>query len=475
MNHATRISELRKAGKLQEALTVAQEAHAADREDVYVQRAYGWVIHDLVRQCVEGFAQGSLKQPQFASDLTSLLRQYARLRLIERPGLLHSLLLSRVLKGARGWPSFIGFLKWWDPAMLREEDRKPYVKSDGKSLPSIQTRMCYAIARGLLVAGREEDPELTQWGWALFSEAYKENPRDTWLAYYEGRRLLTRGEFIAARGCFMTVVKRQRSSAWAWLALGRTFEADAPAKAITCGQHAVRLVEQGKEALRARLWLGRMLAVEQRFDEATFQVLVALRLTKQLGDKVPAELARLTSTPWFKEHEGSCNVSQDPDMTQEAMGILFASEAEDIEIRVGVIDHQNAEKALTWVLFGLEDGKALLHRRFRQLADLPPGTLVDVSLCGKSREPVHAKVSNDRTVPGFCEEFDGRLERRPGAAFGFVACEDGVRVFVPPPVLARLAMDPETQVHCVAILDRDRKRGVLNWRAVAVRLVRTRP
>ena len=44
MNWSSDVSQLRKSGKLTEALAKAREGFEVDPNDIYMQRAYGWVI-----------------------------------------------------------------------------------------------------------------------------------------------------------------------------------------------------------------------------------------------------------------------------------------------------------------------------------------------------------------------------------------------------------------------------------------------
>jgi hypothetical protein len=57
MSCSHEIFRLRKEHKLDEALAKVRECYAADTDDLWLQRAYGWVLYDLVKHEVDAFAE----------------------------------------------------------------------------------------------------------------------------------------------------------------------------------------------------------------------------------------------------------------------------------------------------------------------------------------------------------------------------------------------------------------------------------
>ncbi len=114
----------------------AREAYAATPDDLYLQRAYGWVIYDLVKHEGVLFEIQKISPGRLANRFDEWLSEYRQFGAGERPGMLHSLLLNQVLKGSKAWPGFLEFAQWWGPEYLRPEDKEPYTAEDGKHLPS---------------------------------------------------------------------------------------------------------------------------------------------------------------------------------------------------------------------------------------------------------------------------------------------------------------------------------------------------
>jgi hypothetical protein len=163
VNWSSDVSQLRKSGHLPEALAKAREGFVADPNDTYLQRAYGWVIYDLVKQEAQLFEQGKSSPGKVANRLNEWLTDYRQFGANERPGMLHTLLLTQVLKVGKAWPGFLEFAQWWGPEYCRPEDKEPYKADNGKLLPSMEMRFFYAIGREASHRAGELEPELLTW------------------------------------------------------------------------------------------------------------------------------------------------------------------------------------------------------------------------------------------------------------------------------------------------------------------------
>ncbi len=173
---ATAVSALRKAGNLNEALVMARSGFAQAPQDAFLQRAYGWVIYDLVKREVRLYEADEIPAGRLANRFSEWLADYERLDLIDRPGLLHSLLLTQILKGGRVWQGFLRFARWWDPKNLRDEDKQPYKNEDGKLLPNLEMRLLYAMGR--TAVSQNDDPELREWAEGTLDQGLQQHPND---------------------------------------------------------------------------------------------------------------------------------------------------------------------------------------------------------------------------------------------------------------------------------------------------------
>lgn len=467
MDAAQHITTLRKAGELDQALAIAMPALAETPDNLWLRRAAGWLFYDLIKRDVEGFGAGRVPRGQLIAHLDQWLGAYARGGKADCPGLLHSLLLTQVLKVNREWPRFLAFARWWDPAFLRPEDREPFKLDNGKSLASLELRLVYAVGRAISADSRELKPALVTWGAELLDSALDAHPDDQWLHYYKSKRLIGQGQAAEARGHLLPVLRRQRQASWAWSLFGRTWETEAPDKAITCYFRAIQVAGKDLEVVGTRVQLAALLAKAERYAEAAVQVRAAVACREKNDYRIPQDLAALAASDWYRRYADLPNLTREPDVAQAANALLFGADARDVEYRLGVIDNQNPEKALAHVIFGLDDGAILMYRTMKEVSELAVGSCIQVGFVKGETRPTICRLCEDRLIPGLRERFDGELSQRPGQAFAFVNADDGQRIFVHPSLASALDGLAGHAVSCVAVPSKD-KQGKPGWRAVSV-------
>ena len=467
MDAAQQVTTLRKAGHLDEALAVAMPALAATPDNLWLRRAAGWLFYDLIKQDVEGFDAGRVPRGQLIVHLDQWLREYSRGGKADCPGLLHSLLLTQVLKVSKEWPRFLAFARWWDPACLRPEDRDAFKLANGKFLASLELRLVYGVGRAISSGPEEQNPDLVTWGADLLDTALAAHPNDQWLHYYKSRRLIGQGQTAEARDHLLPVLRRQRQASWAWALFGRTWETDDPGKAITCYFRAIQVAGKDPEVVGTRVQLAGLLAAGERYAEAAVQVRAALACREKNDYRIPQDLATLAAADWYKRYGGLPNLTREPDVAQEADALLFGAAAIDLEYGLGVIDNQNPEKALAQVVFGTDDGAILMYRTMKGVSKLAVGTCVEVGFVKGETRPVTYRIAEDTVIPGLCERFEGDLSQQPGQAFAFVNADGGRRIFVYPSLASDLQELVGGRVSCRAVAGKD-KQGKPGWRAVSV-------
>lgn len=466
MNFSSEVSQLRKSGKLLEALTKAREGFGATPNDIFLQRAYGWVIYDLVKQEVQLFEQGKSSPGKVTNRLNEWMDEYKHLDATDRPGMLHSLLLTQILKVSKDWPKFIEFAFWWGTECCRPEDKEPYKADNGKSLPSLEMRLFYAIGRESSHRADTLDPQLLIWAREQLQRGLTIAPDDQWLHYYKSKQLLEEGKVIDAREWLMPVVRRQRRAAWVWSLLGQTFELADNYKAIICSFYAVQVAGQQQEVANTRITLARLLASCERFDEATVQVRKSLEFRSQNNFSVPQPLLQMANANWYLSREGRNDLPKEPDVEESVDGILFGDASGDLLYRLAVINNQNTEKSLAYAAFSSDEGVVLPYRRFSGIADMHVGDIIEIGQAGNDHRPIKYKKSVATEIDGFCKEFVGELSLPSEKPFGFIVTDE-VRIFIHPGLMGLAVSMKGQSITCRALRGLD-KHGKLGWRALAL-------
>lgn len=466
MTCASDIGNLRKAGDLENALARSRECFAQTPDDLYVQQAYGWVIHALLKRYIADVESNRCSFPQIARQFSDRVAEYRQFGENHRPGLLHSQILGQVLKVSRKWFEFLEFARWWGPQFLTDEDKKPYVAPDGKTVPSLALRFYYAIGREAVDQAQRQNSDTSAWGEEQLVKALTEYPDDLWLNYYWSKLLLDRGDVAQARSHLMPVVHRNRNTAWVWSLLGQTFEAESPDKAITCYYYAIQVAGRPQDVVNIRASLARLLVSQERYLDATLQVLRAVECRQISGYKVSNDLRQLIDSDWYQRYSSRTDLPAEPDATKAAKQIIDEMEANQIRYRLGVVDGQNPAKFLVHVAFGPDDGAVLYYKDFDGIANLPVGTMIEVGFIQGDKRARRWQASTTKQIDGFCLTMTGRVSQVPGQSYGFLTTGKGERVFVPPLLMDSTLINVSTTLGCIAVMSQD-KRGKPGWRVIA--------
>jgi hypothetical protein len=471
------ITKSRKAGKLEEALALAKKAMSEAPHDPYVQSAYGWVLYEQVKKLAESAKENEkLKEVDFRS-LKAILREYARLDRVEKPGMLHSNILNQVLKLHKlhsGWPDFLHFARWWGEGLFRDEDREPQLWQ-GKKYPSLESKYYLAVAKELDNKDHTISADIRSWAEQILKHGLEKYPDDIWLLYYTGQVLAQKGDNEAARKCLAPVLREKKGEGWAWAALGRTFAGEDPERALLCLFYALELDKGKKEwmTLGIRRELVNILVRLKRYEEAAQQCRAICTILEKNGYTVTkAPEKDCLRTEWYRKFKDLNKGIIERDVRGEAFKILQELAPKTFIEKIGILDNHNLEKAIAFVVFGPHENERtpLKYKHFPSIRGAAPGTmwLVKMEEGGFAEEitPVEQKE-----IPGFFETFAGKLEIPPNKPFAFVRDRKGNRIFVPGETYGTLGLVVEGQV-CSgkAIKTWDKKKKELGWKALEIRI-----
>ena len=462
------IFALRKQGRSADALELARSEHPENANDIWFLRAYAWALYDHIKSVVDRYEAKQLSPTALSSQISPYMREFARIGGPLRGDSAFSQIIRLSGKVSKDWGEFLGFAWWAGVEDFPEEDKKSFVNEHGKTLDSLQKRFTRAICREA-AANAENDQISREWiDWALsvLEKALSEEPNDQWLNYYQSKIHLSRGESSEAIKRLAPVLNRQTRAAWPWAQLGEILEPTRPDDALICYAYATKLAREEQEVAKVRIHLAERLALAGRFGQAAQQVRLALRYREQHGFKVPQELQQLAASDWYQQAVAGDAFEPLPSVELEARALSQALNELNLSYTPGVIDHINEEKGLSYVATAASTGVGLLHRRFPEVADLPPGTIVEVARADPDGPAVRWRPTDLTSIPGLCQSLSGTLERQEGQSFAFARC--GVADVFVAPQLAQ-AFDPGCAYEVVSLaIRRTNKQGKTGWRAVKI-------
>jgi tetratricopeptide (TPR) repeat protein len=462
------IFALRKQGRSADALEMARAEYPQNTDDVWFLRAYAWALYDHAKNLIDRYEAKQLLPTALSGQLSPYVREFARIGNLLRSDSTFSQMLRLACVVSKDWREFLGFARWAGVDDFSDDDKKPFVNEQGKSIDSLQKRFIRAICREAAAGATDAqaNPEWVDWGKGILTKALQSEPNDQWLNYYQSKLHLAYGEADEAVKRLAPVLHRQSRAAWPWALLGEILEASRADDALTCYAYATQLAREEQEVAKVRIHLAQRLSLAGRYNEAAQQTQQAIHYREEHGYRIPQELAQLLASDWYQQAVANNSLERLPDVERAARAVLRDLDRQSLIYVQGVIDHINAEKALTYVVTARDAGFGLPHRKFPAVASLPPGTLVEVGRAGPQGLPADWRLSEAESLPGLCETLSGSLERHEGKDFAFVrtAPED---VFVPPELAKEFATGQQYDVTCLAI-KRTNKQGKTGWRAVKI-------
>jgi tetratricopeptide (TPR) repeat protein len=460
------IFALRKQKRSAEALELARAGYQQNASDIWFLRAYAWTLYDRAKSIVEAYEAKQLSPTALTAQLTSYMREFARMGNPLRGDIAFSQMIRLAVDASKAWQKFLGFARWAGISDFSDDDKAPYVNDQGKSIDSLQKRLIRAISRESVAtaADAQADQELMEWGQGILERALQDEPNDQWLNYYRSKLHLARGEADQAVKRLAPVMRRQSGAAWPWSLLGQILEATRPDDAVTCYAYATQMAREEQEVAKTRIHLAQRLSLAGRFNEAAQQAQLALDYREQHGYRVPQQLEQLLASAWYQRAVATKSLQRLPDVEADSKALRWELDRHSLKYIQGVIDHINTEKALSYVATGTGTGLGLRHRKFPQVAALPPGTLVEVGCAEPEGHPLDWRLSEGHALPGLCETLSGTLERQEGKDFTFIRTTRD-DVFVPPELAKAFAPGKQYDVSCLAI-KRTNKQGKTGWRAV---------
>jgi hypothetical protein len=466
MTDSREIFALRRQGKSAEALEAARAGLSGREDDLWFLRAYAWVLYDQVKKIVDEYEQTRLSDSEMANYISPFMREFSKMAAPLRGDTAFSQMLRLATKVSRHWPDFLAFSRWADIDNFSEEDRTPFITDDGGRVDSLQQRFVRAIAREAASASPDvrQTSDLVLWGLTILEKALLENPTDQWLNYYQSKIDLKEDRLDDAMRRLLPILRKQSRAAWPWALLAEILEKSHPEQAVVCYIHSTELAREEQEAARVRIRLAQLLAEQERFQEAAFQAHLAAVYRENNGFRTPAELSRLLQSDWYSREIAADRLKAPPNAASAARKLLMEVDARPVVYSPGVVDHVNEEKALTYVATGVESGVPMPHGRFPDLANVEPGSIVELGRTSPNEKPTDWRQVETKAIPGFCEDITGQLEQHDGKSFAFLRNPQG-DVFVPPGLAKKIGSN-EGAERTVRAIFRKAKNGKVGWKAL---------
>lgn len=461
------VTNLRKAGNLQEAWNVGFAALEHSPQDAYLKGALFWVCYEFIKQQQERISKRAASSNNFRpSDfeferIENLLQTIVSFD-IPTGGLEYKMLLAQFKKNLEWFPSLVNLVLRHQGGLFDDESKKPFQAEKGE-VPSLMLSTARQVASAWLRAREFWQLDLNQ---VLgFINLTRQQVADTkhliWLDYDQAKCLILAGQYEQARELLLPILRKKQKEAWAWGALAATYQKQDRSLALKFFAKGIVSAHDVTFSLKLLQGAIPLLLANQQSTEASMCLKAALQAYQSNGWRVKPELEQLMNQPWYDANIDEGNLKAFlKSLCRDAIEHLHGP----TEKVIGVIEniHKSEKgfqvfvnKSTTWSV------RMGIHK-----SNLKPqaGDYVELSLSMKGNEKeVVASVSSKPVELADVSTIEGELRITP-KGFGFV--ED---TFVPPFVIGDIAN--ESRVTALRIMAWDKTKARHNWKAIKLEQV----
>lgn len=460
------VTNLRKAGKLDEAWNLGHPAVLENPGDIYIKGAFFWVCYAYLK----GFQnpindRGKNNNGNFRPNTTEFERISFYLDWIvwlDIPpgGFEYTNLLILFQKNLDSFPQIVRLLLKCQDSLFSDEQKEPFQNEKGES-PSLMLKCARLVAKAWMESSQQWNLSL-QSTLSLLDKA-RIQTRDVknkiWLDYDEAKCLIKAGQYEEAREFVIPVLKKKQSESWAWSALAATYRKQDADAAIKLFSQGLRNTHDETFAIPLLKGIAPLLVEKGFTKEASMCVQRSVNCYQKNGWNIKGDLEKMLGMTWF---DNSVNIVElDDFLKQQSQGALNFLHGKT-NTSYGIITNMHKSGKGLHLYLSENESISVPLRLFKKQKPCVGGYVkVSVSGEGDEKEVVTAELTAVCKLSGV-ETFQEKL-RVTVKGFGFVG-----DVFVPPPLI-KDGMDGQL-VEVVKYKRFDKKKGRLGWSALSIKV-----
>lgn len=496
------IKELRQAGKLDEALQMANQALEADSVNIWNKRNAGWVHYEYLKKYASIEHYDSFKKHllmikdlnlpegedmmfnqcawQIGSLVFALQKQepldYGKINEVydiikhfhfKKPSEPYSFIYKSFHGGHQNWSKYLEFADWWDFANFRSED---FLEEEYKGRRNMSTvEKAYIAYSKKLYEGEPIDATGQNWGinkpkieqfMPKLEKVVDDYPGYQYPAYYMAKLLLVLGDKENGLSAFLPFAKEKRNNFWVWQLMSEIFEDEEIKFACYC--KALNLKTREDFLVKMRQEFAAILIDKKLFDEAKTEINIVVETRTKNEWKIPGQISHWMEQDWYKGAKSKLNNQKlYSEHLNKADEILFQDTPEEIV----VVEYVNVHKSM--LNFVKDKNKHGFFNYSNQLDKPQIGDILRVRFRGDGDngffKVLTAKQAEPNTPTDAIKNIEGVIKVIPPRNFGFV--ED---VFVDPQLIINHNLKDSESVECKALLSYNKKKKEWGWKAIEI-------
>lgn len=497
------VKVLRKAGKLQEAINLAQQELENEPSNIWNMRSISWVYHDYLKKysSIESFDSFnvildkliSLKLPPeekmifdtciyqvgkmvFALSKESTINytkinklfDFVREVHLTRPSESYTFLYKAFHKLYKTWSNYLDFADWWCFDNFRSQD---FLEEEykGRKIMSLAEQAFIAYSKKLfegemIESGNQKksiDVERIKSFMPKLDALIEKHPEYQYPPYFKAKLMLAVGNNDNIISSFLPFAIQKRNDFWVWDLLAEIYDHDSDIR-FACYCKALSLRAPEDFLVKTRMSFAKLLVDRKMYNEGRTEIEKVIAVRSKHNWKLPDQLKDWMRQSWF--HKASAkkdNLDLYSDYTRLAEDLLFQNIPEESIVVEFVNEHK---KMLNFVK---DKQKFGFFNYSSQLIKPIIGDILNVRFNGGGKNSyfkvLTAKRAEGENAHEAIQTFEGPIELIEKKGFGFIK-----DIFIEPNLVAKNKLTNRQTIKGKAILSYNKKKGTWGWRAITI-------
>ena len=497
------INDLRKEGKLQEALEMATVELREEPHNIWTKRAASWVYYAYIKaNCnpdsfhtfvdyLQKVRELDLDKDeamlfhscawQVGSMVFSLLKEnpvdHKKLDTIfdiikyfhfTIPSDAYTFIYKAFHQGNTDWSRYLEFADWWgfenfgsNDFLMEEINRRKILSTAEKAYIAYSKKLLEGVPVEQNEHQRTIDKTRIDSFLPKLEKLTREYPDFVYPSYYMAKLLLVSGSEQDALSAFLPFAKIKRNEFWVWQLFTEIFSDDKEMK-LACYCKALSLKTPEDYLVKLRQSFTELLVEIALHEEAKTEIDIIVTTREKNGWNIPNQIKYWKGQEWYNSAKPKDNNRQlYAKHIKRAEELLFR----DIQEEIIVVEFvNNGKKILNFV----KDKQRSGFFKYSGLIDKPKiGDLLYVRLDGSGEGGFYKAHTAEHCPPNITSEaireFSGNFKSSPRNEFGFTD-----NVFIDAKLARQHDLKDGQPVRGKAILSFNKKKGQWGWKALTV-------
>ena len=495
------INELRKAGKLEEALALANQALTEDADNIWNKRAAAWVYYTFLKKNaaentysefkdfiiklkalelseeeellfdnsawqIGKIAYALARQSEQHFDRIKTLYELTKDFHFKKPSDAYSFLFKAFHKGFKDDATqYIKFVTWWNLDNFQSKDYLEDTFNDKKVMSIVEQGYINYSKSLLSIAQANSSEEIKQQisdFLPKLDSVIHNYPNYKYPSYFKAKLLLAIGSDENIFDAFLPFAKQKKNDFWVWELISDMFPNDNDIK-FACYCKALSLRTPDDFLVKIRSKFAAMLIEKQLYNEAKTEIKKVIAVKEKNQQKINLQIKNWQEEVWYKQAtDNKHNNDLYQKHLQKAEALLFSN----IKEEVIVVEFVNKNKQI--LNFVKDKNKHGFFKYAGKLKSPTIGDLLKVRFDDNGQDnfyKVHTveRLSTD-TESVALKRFDGQLKVISPKNFGFIN-----DIFVTPQLIQQKQLTDGQTVTGKAILSFNKKKNQWGWKVIDIK------